>query len=129
MNDPRNFGSFVVRTLGEDPPPGYSRSTPAPRPMKGKQLTPTQSAVLDIIGRRFVFYWPGDGGHYCISHRDDGFQHGHYDRGRESAIARRKGTVATIRALLDKGALVRETWFRADACGNKAYILKPATRP
>jgi hypothetical protein len=29
MNDPRNFGSFVVRTLGEDPPPGFTRRTPA----------------------------------------------------------------------------------------------------
>jgi hypothetical protein len=90
-------------------------------------LTPTQRAVLEIIGRRFVFYWPGDGGHFQISAADGAWNHGRYDRDRAAAIARRKGTVATIRALRDKGALVVETWFQADACGNKAYILKPAT--
>lgn len=92
-------------------------------------MTPTQSRVLDLIGRRFVFYWPGMDASFAIGDRDDGYRHGHYDHARERLVKAAGGTVATIRALLDKGALVRETHFKADACGNKAHILKPATRP
>lgn len=85
-------------------------------------LTPTQRDVLALIGKRFVFFW---GEHFGISGTDGSYRHGQYDRDIESAIARRNGTVATIRALWDKGALVRVTWFEADATGRKAYILRP----
>lgn len=85
-------------------------------------ISKAQQALLNIIGKRFVFAWTT---HFCISDRDGGYAHGYYDREREKDAKRAHCHSTTLWGLVKKGWLVKVASFKADACGNRAYIYRP----